>query len=151
MSTTFTWKRNIFTGKYTISTGTVKVGYLKRVGWSRSKVGEIYDKKFRFNREGIFKSKTEVLDDSDQSKIGEITFNLMRSKASFEYLGEIFEWKFSNFMKTKWAFHRGSEIRLTSAAKTMKGSIEAVVQDDCLLLAGLYISSIFHENSGTTG
>ena len=102
MSTTLKWKRNVFTGNCTIYSGEVKIGKIKRINWRQSRVGSLYENKYRFKVNGIMKPTVDVIDEDDGGKIGEITFNFFKIRATFDYLGETFEFQYTNIWKTHW-------------------------------------------------
>ena len=141
------WKLNIWTGCYTIYADNDRVGYLKRDGWfTRSKTGKIHDKTYHFKVKGILCTKAEVFD-ADGSKIGEVDFHGWRFRATYEYLGEVFEWKYKNFWMTSWKFMKGMEERLSTKNNLTKGVMVSGADDQCLALTGLFISSFYYDQS----
>ncbi|MBM2817033.1 MAG: hypothetical protein HW421_3795 [Ignavibacteria bacterium] len=144
MSTSLKWKKGFFKSTCEIISGGNIVGWLKDSTWRQSSEAEINGKKYTFKTKGFFKQETQIIDSGNQV-IGKISYNAWMSKAIIEYSGKTVNWKYDNIINTKWSISDSLGNIISYKGSFTKGEIEYDIQDDLLLLTGLYIEDYYSQ------
>ncbi len=138
-----TWKKGIFKCTFQLFSGTDHIGHLKDSEFSRSAIGELNNKKYRFTTHGHLNPKTEIFDLQEKQTVGQIRYYCWYPKARIEYRGKVSQWKFSNLWETRWRIFDQSGTTMQFAGWEKKGSIKIHTLDEALVLAGLHISNYY--------
>jgi hypothetical protein len=147
MGTNLHWKKGIFKSAFEIFSGEINVGRIKDDSWRQSGFGELNGKKYLFKTKGFFNKETEIIDSRNNVTIGKITYNSWKTKANIEYDKGTIDWKYDNGWNTKWSVSDNRGTILKYHGSLTKGEIEINVQDELLILSGLYISNYFWQIS----
>jgi hypothetical protein len=137
------WKKGFFSDTYRIYANKQQIGKLKNKTFSQTSVGEIKGKKYTFKTKGFFKQQTEIIDNSDNSVIGKITYNNWMSKASLSIRNKQFSWKYENFWNTKWSLNDSDGVQINYKGSSKSGQINSKTDNDLLLLTGLYVTNYY--------
>lgn len=143
MQTSLRWKKGLFSDTFRIYSNDQQIGKLKNKTFSQSSVGEINGKEYTFKTKGVFKQHTEILDNSDNSVIGEITYNNWMTKAFLSIQNKKINWKYDNIWNTKWSIYDSDGIQIKYAGSSTSGQIDSNVDNDLLLLTGLYVTNYY--------
>ncbi len=142
------WKKRLLSCTFQLFVNDHEVGHLKDSELSRSAIGELNNKRYRFSTHGHLNPKTEIYDLQENRKVGQIQYNSWYPKARIEYKGQISQWKFSNLWETRWRIFDESGTAVQFAGWENKGSIKIHLLDEALVLAGLHISNRYWRMAG---
>lgn len=151
MEKIYTWKRGFFKRTYELFSNEMAVGTLRERTWSYSADGEINGKTYQFIITGFWKRKTEISD--TEKVIATITYNSWMTKATIEFTGSMksLTWQYDNFWHTWWSLSDPSGRKIKYHGSQLKGEITSNIDDDMLILAGLFITSYYRrEASGAS-
>ena len=143
MQTNFNWKKGIFSDTYRVYSNNQQVGELKNKTFSQSSTGEINGKSYTFKTKGFFKQHTEIIDNSDNSVIGEIAYNNWMTKAFLSIREVKHTWKYENAWNTKWSIYESDKAVISYKGSSTGGKIESDIDHDLLLLTGLYVTNYY--------
>jgi hypothetical protein len=101
MQTKLTWKKNSFSGLYSIYSNGQQIGMLKDKTFSQIASGELNGKKYTFKTKGFVKQHTEIIDNSENKVIAEIKFNNWMTKANIIIENKTINWQYDNVWNTK--------------------------------------------------
>lgn len=147
MSTKLTWKRNILNGLYTIYDNGLQIGQLKERPFQETSTGEINGKVYTFITKGFFKRETMIFESSNNEAIGKITYNEWRNRANITINNNTAEWKYENILNTKWQIFDAEGIKIEYSGLSLGGEINSVVNDELLLLSGLFVTNFFRQTT----
>jgi hypothetical protein len=150
METQFTWKTKFFSNEYQISRYESIAGNLKNLGWKRKSAGELNGKKVFFEIKGFFDKEFLISNPDDNSQIGNIVFNMWKTKATITILDKTYSWQYDNFFNTKWSItnENGNLIKYESHFKS--GDINSYTNDEILILTGLYIRNYLQQRAAAS-
>lgn len=143
MQNSLNWKKGLFSDTYRIYSNNLQVGKLKNKTFSQSSIGEINGKEYTFKTKGFFKQHTEILDNSDNSVIGEINYNNWMTKAFLSIQNKKFSWKYDNIWNTKWSLNDSDGTEIKYSGSSTSGQIDSNTDNDLLLLTGLYVTNYY--------
>lgn len=147
MNSIINWKKGIFKNTFEIYSSDTLIGTLKENSWKQTATGELNGTKISFRTKGFFTPETEISDTERNIPIGKITYNTWKTKATIEYNNKSAEWKYDNFMNTKWSLSNSNGVMLRYSGSFSKGEIEVLTHDEILLLSGLFITNYFWQIS----
>lgn len=145
MKTFLIWKNRILTGTYTIYSNERIIGRIKNNCFSQSSEGELNGAKYIFKTRGLLKQHTQILDNQTNTMIGEILYNNWMTKATLSIRNKKAFWKYENMLNTKWSIFNSEGIRINYSGSSTNGRIESNLEDDLLLLSGLYVTSYYRQ------
>lgn len=143
MQNTLSWKKGLFKCTFQLFAGGYPVGQLKDSEFSRTAHGRLNNKEVAFRRCEGWRTKVEILDKKDTSRIGQISFNPWYPKATIHLGNQEVYWSFSNLWETRWKITDSEGLIVTYKGWSGKGEMTIMEQDDLLVLAGLYISNYY--------
>jgi hypothetical protein len=65
------------------------------------------------------------------------------TRARIEYSGKVYYWKFDNSWNNGWKLYNSEGFQVKYNSSSSKGSIEYDLQDNFLVLTGLYINNFY--------
>ena len=149
MNTIINWKKGTFSCAFKLFQGGQQIGRLKSKSLGQSAIGEIGGKTYGFNTYGILNKRSEILDGSDGSVLGEIALNCWGTKAEI-FIGEKkYQWKFSNIWQSRWKIWDEEDTEISYRGWTSSGSWEGgnPEEQSILQLSGLFIASMLWESA----
>ena len=141
MKTILNWRKATFRTVYEIYAYNTQIGKLKEKQWSQSAEGELNGHRYSFISKGTFKCRTRIIDSANHKVIGNISYNTWMTKATINYSDRLIQWKYNNTWNTKWSMYDHEGTKLCYRGTSSKGQIESDVDDDMLILTGLYIAN----------
>jgi hypothetical protein len=147
MGTYLHWKKGVFKSTYEILSGEMFIGNLRPDSWSNDGKGELNGKKYIFVTKGFFNQETMIINPNTNLRAGKITYNTWKTKATIEYDGKVFFWKYDNGWNTKWSITDSATLLVRYHGSFTKGEIEISSYDELLILTGLYITNYFWQIS----
>ncbi len=133
------WKKGIFSSKYKLFSENEKIGELKEKAFSSCAYGSLDEKQVKFKKKGIFSSTIEIMDQTLDENVGHIKFNAWGNKAKIFFEDRELQWKYDNFWGTKWSILENGQAVARYKSSTTSGEIESAIDDEFLLLAGLFV------------
>lgn len=143
MQSKLKWRKNFFSNLYSIYSNGQKIGILKGKTFSQTSNGELNGRKYTFKTKGFFKQHTEIIDDSENKVIGEITYNNWMTKATISVDYKKNNWKYDNLWNTKWSVFNTEGIDIKYSGSSTSGQIDANTDDSLLLLSGLFVTNYY--------
>jgi len=143
METKLKWKKPTFKETYEIYSNGALVGTLKENIWKQIANGTLNGKKVIFKTKGFIKPRTLIIDPDTQATLGKITYNLLLTKARIESARSVANWKYDNIWGTKWSISNSEGVHIRFRGSSSKGTIEHLMQDDLLILTGLFVTNYY--------
>ena len=143
MQTKLTWKKNFFSNLYIIYSNGQQIGQLKDKAFSQTANGELNGKEYTFRTKGFVRQHTEIIDNSTNKVIGEITYNNLMTKANISIDNKTINWKYNNLWNTKWSIFNQEGINIQYAGSSTSGQIDSNTDDALLLLIGLFVTNYY--------
>jgi hypothetical protein len=141
------WKKGLFQCAYKINEGEEQIGELKQSKFTLSATGSIGEDRYRFKVIEGLKNRVEIINSASGEKLGTIRFSHWLPKATIEYKGEIYKWRFSNLWETRWQIADAAQNTQQYKGWTCSGSIASPMQANIMTLTGLFISNYFWQMS----
>ena len=145
MKTILHWKKGTFSSTCRIFSGEEPVGELMDRTFKQTSEGVIRNKPYRFKTKGVFKQETLIMDGESDRVIGNITYNSMMSKATIHLSDRTIYWKYDNGWQTRWSLFDDQGILIKFAGGNSRGSIEYEVNDDLLVLTGMFVTNYYQQ------
>jgi hypothetical protein len=137
------WKKGLFSSKYRLFDNNIEVGEFSQSAFSSTSLGKINEVKLRFKKKGLFSSETEITDLNSNQLIGNIKFNSWRNKAEIKISNKKYLWKYDNFWNSKWSISENGQQLINYKSSTTSGNIESSIENDLLMLSGLYVYNYY--------
>ncbi|MDR2010155.1 MAG: hypothetical protein LBQ22_06710 [Bacteroidales bacterium] len=141
----FIWTKRLFSNTYNIYSNGKTIGYLKNKAFSQLVNGRFNDKEYTFRTKGFFKQYTEIIDNTDSSLTGKITYNSWMTRAMLSVNSKILNWKYDNLWNTKWYLSDQDRILINYYDSTTSGQINSDTDDSLLILSGLFIANYYKQ------
>ena len=138
------WKKNILSAQYDITSDDKPIGSLFNNTFSQSGVGTLNGKKYTFKTVG-FLNQYSLIYNQQNEQIGSIEYNTWMTKAKLTFANNEFYWRYNNWMYSKWSISNSDGVLIKYFSSTKKGTIESNVEDEILLLSGLFITNYFKQ------
>ena len=143
MQSKLTWKKNLFSNLYCIYSNGQLIGNLKDKAFSQSANGELNGKEYTFKTKGLLKQHTEIIDCSENKVVGEITYNILMTKATISVDNKTINWKYDNLWNTRWSIFNSEWIDIKYSGSLTSGQIDSNIDDALLLLSGLFVTNYY--------
>ncbi len=143
MNKKLNWKKGLLSDTYRIYSNYQQIGELRNSMFSQTAIGEINGKEYTFKTKGFFTQYTEIYDNAENSVIGEITYGSWMNKAFISIRNKDINWKYDNMWNTKWSLKDSKGTQINYAGSSTGGKIDSNVDDDLLLLTGLYVTNYY--------
>ena len=145
MKTTLNWKKGAFSSTCRIFSGEKILGELSNHSFKRTAQGNIRNKQFRFQTNGLFRQVTRIIDAKNNQEIGTISYSSMMSKATLQFADHAISWKYDNAWQTRWSLSDDHGILMKFAGGFSKGTIEFEKEDDLLVLTGMFVTNFYQQ------
>ena len=137
------WKKGIFSSKYELFLKNIKIGEISEKMFSNTSKGTLNKNKIKFIKKGFFNSQTEITDLELNKVIGDIKFNSWKSKAEIKLNNKNYLLKSIGFWGYKWSLFENNEKIVDYKSSTLSGKIESKINDQIVLLTGLYTMNYY--------
>lgn len=137
------WKKGFFKCAYSISSGQEKIGELKPSKFTLSATGQIEDARYRFRVKEGLANRVEIIDLDTKELVGKIRFGHWLSKATIEFKGETYKWRFNNLWGTKWKITDTNQNITNYKGWSCAGNISTAAPANLMTLTGLFISNYY--------
>jgi hypothetical protein len=136
------WTKDAFSLNYSIFENGQMVGTISDKSSNRSAKASLFGENYVFEGEGIIRPRVNIIDLTRKAEIGRINYALLRSRASIDLMGNRYEWKFVNFLYTKWSLSDLKGNVLISGEKRKEG----VFRTQPEIHPSLFLSSLIIRN-----
>lgn len=143
MKTSLEWRKGLFSSTYRITKEGRPVGELIEHTFAQTADGELNGKKYTFRTKGFLNQKTDIIDRRTGDVIGGIEYNAWMTKATLSFGPRKVLWKYTNMWNTKWSIYDSDSIKIDYSGSTSGGQIESSVDDELLLLSGLFVTNYY--------
>lgn len=143
MKSHFTWKKRLFSSLYRIYSKDTLIGNLDDKWLSRSAKGIINGKAYIFRSPICLRQHTEIIDCSDNKKVGTINYNGWMTRATISIGDKTTRWKYDNIWNTKWILFDKHSVVMSASQSTCNGQISSSTEDELLVLSGLFITHYY--------
>ncbi|MEP1150571.1 MAG: hypothetical protein ABJH08_02480 [Balneola sp.] len=132
------WKKDVIGIGYDLFLDRKLVGEIRNERLSKNSYIKISGKKYFFETEGLSNKAINIIDMNSRKQIGEIVFNLWRTKASITLFDKDYIWKSDTFFYRKWSIYSKTNIPLITS-KLYKGDSYEVNNevDELLVFCGV--------------
>ena len=137
------WTKGILKNTYEIFSGGTLIGNLKYRALSSTAEGEIRGKRYLFKTTGAFKQETRIIALGSNDTIGKIKFRSWKTRAGVELGDKTWEWKYDNTWGTHWSLSDPEGTVIKYRGTSTRGDIEVPLENDLLVLAGLYVTNSY--------
>jgi len=150
METRFTWKTKFFSNTMHIYQYEGQVGEIVNKAFSRAATGELNGRKLLFEIKGFFRHETRILDASDESVVADVIISAWKSKAKITYNSREYLWQHENFWNSKWSISNENGAVVKYHSRGMGGDVTSYINDEVLILTGLFIKNYFRQRAAAT-
>ncbi len=146
------WKSNFTETECRIFRGKVIAGILKTSLWKYDGRGELDGHMLTFRSKGFFSSHTEIRDIEGKRLLGDIEYNLFRSKASITFEGMHYDWRLESWLRGKWVVGNGESLARFESAGFWKREGNVINEDvpPPVILASFFVQAFFHKISSAS-
>jgi len=145
MKAAYQWRKSFISSTYRIYSEGRQIGFLKEQIFAQTANGELNGKKYTFRTKGFLNQKTDIIDDRSGDTIGGIKYNAWMTKATLLFGERKILWKYNNIWNTKWSLYDSENNKIDYTGSTTGGHIESTIEDDLLLLTGLFVTNYYRE------
>lgn len=143
MKTSFEWRKSLFSSTYRILSEGRQIGVLEEHMFTQTANGELNGREYTFRTKGFLNQRTDIIDDRSGETIGGIEYSSWMTKATLSIGKRKVFWKYNNIWNTKWSLYNSEGINIDYAGSTTGGHIESTVDDELLLLTGLFVTNYY--------
>ena len=147
METKLNCKSGLFRNTCKIYSKDLQMGQLKENTWSGTAEGELNGKKFIFKTQGFSRQKTLIINPLNNDIIGEISYHAWMTKATIRIGDKVFNWKYDNWLNTKWSIYSPEEILIQYSGSFLKGEISNGMNEELLILTGLFVINYYWQTT----
>lgn len=140
------WKKGFFKSTYEIFSSGKLVGNMKENSWKKTAIGALNGHSVSFITHGFFSQETQIIDSTKQVVVGKITYNSLRTSAEITYRGNSYQWKNENWAHSRWSLNSMDGKVIAYRGSNSKGELESEVNDELLILTGLYVANHFWQS-----
>ena len=134
------WVKNFFSTTYKFYQEGTPIGILSKRPLTNTYDAKIFDKKYTFLSNGIFKQDTKIIDRQKNTVIGNIVFNTWKNRATIIIDNNKFLWEFDNTWNTKWSLVNKQGERVSFTGSLGRGQIISNMENPIYFLCGLYVT-----------
>jgi len=143
MEQTLNWRKGLFDSNYQV----INNGYLKFSlnfsSWKNSAIATTQSGIYLLKSEGLSKPETRIIDNK-HTVLAVITYDWLKFKAKIVFAsGETFDWSFQNSWLSRWSLNNHKDKQILFNASTGNGLIHTNIDDDMLILSGLFIREYY--------
>ena len=137
------WKKGFFSSKYELFSKNVKIGEISEKAFSNTSKATLNNNKIKFLKKGFFKTDVDIIDSVLNKIIGTIKFNGWGNKAEINLNEKKYLLKSIGIWGNKWSLLENNEKIIDYKSSTLSGKIESEINDNIILLIGLYTMNYF--------
>ncbi|HKK38942.1 MAG TPA: hypothetical protein VJ949_05970 [Cryomorphaceae bacterium] len=137
------WKQRLLSSQVEFFRDDQKIGELKEGFFKKEGEGFFNELKIEFTKSDLFSQNTDIIDTDASETIGKVKFNGWRNEAEIRLGERTLQWKYLNFLGTKWQILENDQSIVEYKSSWFSGEIEATSNEEALILAGFFVHSNF--------
>ncbi|MEH3115881.1 hypothetical protein [Pedobacter terrae] len=143
MEKILSWRKGLFESNYqAFNNGLLKFS-LNFISWKNSAIATTQCGIYLFKSEGFSKPETKLLN-NQHGVLAIITYDWIRFQAKVVFAsGDTFDWSFQNSWLRRWSLNNHRDKQILFNASTGSGILHTNVDDDLLILCGLFIREYY--------
>lgn len=137
------WRKGLFDSNYQVFyNGLLKLS-LNFISWKNSAIATTQTGIYMFKSEGFSKPETKLLNNQNEV-LAIISYDWIRFHAKIVFAsGDTFDWSFQNSWLRRWSLNNHQDKQILFNASTGSGLLHTNVDDDLLILCGLFIREYY--------
>ena len=143
MNYDFNWNKDTFDSKYQVfSQGLLKYA-LNFESWHNSAIATTQTGIYLFKTQGFSKPESLLVNNRNEV-LAVITFNLLSLNATIKFTeGSKFKFLYRKNWISEWSLNNGADKQVFYKARTGNGLVKSNIDDELIILTGLYIKEYF--------
>jgi hypothetical protein len=143
MEQVLSWRKGLFDSNYQVINNGLLRFSLNFSSWKNSAIATTQAGIYLLKSEGFSKPETKIVDNTN-TVLAVITYDWLNFKASIVFSsGETFDWSYQNSWLSRWSLNNHKDKQILYNASTGNGLIHTNVDDDMLVLCGLFIREYY--------
>jgi hypothetical protein len=143
MEQVLNWRKGLFDSNYQVFNNGVLKFSMNFSSWKNTAIATTQAGIYLLKSEGFSKPETKILDNQNQV-LALITYDWLGFKAKIVFAsGETFDWSFQNSWLRRWSLNNHKDKQILFNASTGNGLIHSNIDDDILILSGLFIREYY--------
>ncbi|WP_316848450.1 hypothetical protein [Pedobacter psychrodurus] len=143
MEQVLSWRKGLFDSNYQVINNGLLRFSLNFSSWKNSAIATTQAGIYLLKSEGFSKSETKIVDNTN-TVLAVITYDWLNFKARIVFSsGETFDWSYQNSWLSRWSLNNHKDKQILYNASTGNGLIHTNVDDDMLVLCGLFIREYY--------
>ena len=137
------WRKGLFDSNYQVFKDQQLKFSMNFSSWQNSAIATTQSGIYLLKSEGLSKPETRILNNENQV-LATITYDWLGFKAKVVFAsGEVFDWRYQNSWLSRWSLNNLKDKQILFSASAGNGNIHANVEDDMLLVCGLFIREYY--------
>ncbi|MGM9479505.1 hypothetical protein ACS5PU_24000 [Pedobacter sp. GSP4] len=137
------WRKGLFDSNYQLFDRAQLKFAMNFSSWKNSAVATMQSGIYLLKSEGFTKPETKVLNNANEV-LATITYDWLGLKAKINLAtGETFDWSYQNSWLSRWSLNNRQDKQVLFSASAGKGNVHTNVNDDMLILYGLFIREYY--------
>nr|WP_199158055.1 hypothetical protein [Pedobacter sp. ASV2] len=138
------WRKGLFDSNYQVFKNGLLKFSLSFSSWKNTAIATSIDGVYLLKTNGILASETKILNNKNEA-IGVISYDLLSFKAKIVLnSGEQFDWSYQNSWLSRWSINNHMDKQIIYSSRSGNGMISSNVDDDILLMAGLFAREYYN-------
>ncbi|WP_316829057.1 hypothetical protein [Pedobacter miscanthi] len=148
MSKFINWKSDWLSGNFQLFADGVQKGMITFSTWRSDAESMFEDKNYQFVNEGVWQSRTKVIDRKTNEVVAVINYDSWKSKALISLKsGEQYEWKSTGIWKAQFTVSNYKDEHIMYSSSSNAGAISSDSDNEMLIIAGLFIKQIYNKRA----
>ncbi|UKT65772.1 hypothetical protein [Pedobacter mucosus] len=143
MEQVLNWRKGVFDSNYQVFDEALIKFSFNFSSLKNSAIATTQDGIYLLKSDGYFNPTTKIINNKNEV-LAIIHYDLLNFKAKVVFAtGEIFDWSFQNSWLRRWSLNNNTDKQILYNSFTGSGIIHANVNDDVLILIGLFIKEYY--------
>jgi len=143
MEQVLSWRKGLFDSNYQVINNGLLRFSMNFSSWKNSAIATTQSGIYLLKSEGFSKPETKIVDNTN-TVLAVITYDWLGFKARIVFSsGETFDWSYQNSWLSRWSLNNHQDKQILYNASTGNGLIHTNVDDDMLVLCGLFIREYY--------
>jgi len=137
------WRKGLFDSNYQVFDQQQLKFSMNFSSWQNSAIATTQSGIYLLKSEGFSKPETRILNNQNET-LATITYDWLGFKARVVFAsGEILDWRYQNSWLSRWSLNNLKDKQILFSASAGNGNIHSNVNDDMLVLTGLFIREYY--------
>ena len=137
------WRKGLFDSSYQVFDQQQLKFSMNFSSWQNSAIATTQTGIYLLKSEGFAKPETRIVNNQNET-LATITYDWLGFKARIVFAsGETFDWRYQNSWLSRWSLNNLKDKQILFSASAGNGNIHSSVDDDMLVLTGLFIREYY--------